>query len=62
MQVLIFGELLKFGLMFVNQDKNMIDTTHFLIITTAIAPEGTAAYYLKSDTDKRNVENAKHAI
>lgn len=42
----------------VNQDKNMIDTTHFLIITTAIAPEGTAAYYLKSDTDKRNVENA----
>ncbi len=42
----------------VKQDENILDTTHFLIITTASAPKDTAAYCLKNDEDKRNVENA----
>ncbi len=42
----------------VKQEENIIDTTRFLIITTAIAPKNTAAYYLKDDTDKRNIEMA----
>lgn len=42
----------------VKQDENILDTTRFLIITTAIAPKNTAAYHLKDDTDKRNVEMA----
>lgn len=36
---------------------NIVDKTKFLIITTAIAPEGTAAYYLK-DADYRDEDVA----
>lgn len=42
----------------IKQDENILDTTRFLIITTAVAPKDTASYYLKNDTNKRNVESA----
>lgn len=42
----------------VKQDENILETTRFLIITTATAPKDTAAYCLKNDTDKRNIESA----
>ena len=42
----------------IKRDASILETTHFLIITTAIAPKDTASYCLKSDTGKRNIENA----
>lgn len=42
----------------VKQDGSILDSTRFLIITTATAPKDTAAYFLKNAPDKRNVENA----
>lgn len=42
----------------IKQDASVLETTHFLIITTATAPKDTASYCLKSDPDKRNIENA----
>ena len=41
----------------VSESPDIIDETEFLIVTTAIAPENSAASYLKKD-QKRNVEGA----
>ncbi len=35
---------------------NLIETTNFMIITTAFAPEDTAAYYLKDHEDRNSQE------
>lgn len=38
----------------INKDNSMLPKTKFMIITTATAPEGSAAYYLKTDAKIRN--------
>jgi hypothetical protein len=42
----------------VKENKNLISKTKFIIMTTASAPVGTAAYHLKIDADKRNSQRA----
>lgn len=48
---------LKVWIDMVSADTDLLDGTEFLIVTTAIAPDGTAASLLKKD-DNRNVEAA----
>lgn len=48
---------LKVWIDMVSAEPDLIDGTEFLIVTTAIAPDGTAASLLKKD-DNRNVEAA----
>ncbi|EPS50623.1 hypothetical protein FDF50_12010 [Clostridium botulinum] len=45
----------------INKSSDLLKTTKFIIITTASAPEGTAAYYLKNHND-RNIELAYHLL
>ncbi|HCL4458723.1 TPA: hypothetical protein N2D04_003837 [Clostridium botulinum] len=45
----------------IKKSSELLKTTKFMIITTASAPEGTAAYYLKNHND-RNIESAYHLL
>ncbi|OUO40596.1 hypothetical protein B5F82_04020 [Megamonas hypermegale] len=47
---------LKVWIDFLSQKKELLNNTEFLIITTAIAPENSAAWYLKKDN--RNIDKA----
>ena len=48
---------LKVWIDIINTSPGMLDGTEFLIITTSIAPKGSATYYLKND-DNRNTNDA----
>ena len=48
---------LKVWIDIINTSPEMLDDTEFLIITTSIAPQDSAAYYFKNN-DKRNTDDA----
>lgn len=43
----------------IKESPALMKTTNFMIITTAFAPEGTAAYYLKDHQDRNSEEAYK---
>lgn len=46
----------------IKENNNLLPKTKFIIMTTASAPEATAAYYLKIDSDKRNSQLAYNIL
>lgn len=49
--------ILKVWIDIINTSPKMVEGTEFLIITTSIAPQNSATYYLKND-EKRNINDA----